>query len=589
MFKNKKHQSDVDSYTKNAMLDLYISHQRHSGMASALAMTIVAIALWNKFPTIEVLLWLASGYAISIIRAVIHPWINRNVSKAKQFNVNKYTILAIVSISGTVWGTAAWLFLDMAHIEAFVLIIVILISMCAAAMSTHTSYLPAVWLFLFIVLGLLSFKLLTMNYMALATLALLFGLMLASLSRSLHGIIQRAITVDQRNKILLQEATIAKKSAENANRAKSRFLATASHDLRQPLHAIALLTNLLKLKCNNTEQEHIAENMEASTDAMMSLFDSILDVSRLDAGITRAHIVAIDLTALIETLILQFKPQAKKKGLTLKLEHNNIQPETPYLVMADKIHLERCLNNIVNNAIKFTQHGSIIIKLQQANTNTLKIFISDSGEGIAKKDLQHIFNEFSQATAQQRAQGQGLGLGLSIVKRLTKLMDIDIQLASTVGEGSCFTLTLLKAPKDTVLATLPTIPQTESTLSDLNILIVDDDDAVRESLAQLIQSWGCNVFTASDKPQAIVAVEQAETIDALLMDYGLRNGVTGIEVIEQLYQTKLTHKPPALIITGDTSSHSMATLNGSGFAYLHKPAKPIKIRNFLQRHCLVNG
>lgn len=576
-----------DYGTRNAMLKLYTDHQTYSGVASASAMTVLGVVLWNNFPNKEVLIWLACGYAISLIRALVHPWIERHIAENKQYRYNQYAVLTIVCISAAVWGAAAWLFLDMAQTEIFVFVIVIISGMCAAAISTHASYLLAMWTFLCITLGLLTLKLYSMGYESLAALAILFGLVLVSLTRSLHRIIQKSITIDQRNKILLEEATAAREVAENASRAKSRFLATASHDLRQPLHAIALLINLLKLKCQDPEQQRIADNMESSTDAMMALFDSILDVSRLDAGITRAYIVATDLHAIIHTLLLQFKNQAAKKGLQLDVEYYNLSADKPCLVMADKIHLERCLNNIVNNAIKFTSSGNITIRLSEQG-DRVQAAVSDTGEGIAANDIEHIFNEFSQARQSGRAQGQGLGLGLSIVKRLSELMHIQLEVSSAPGKGSCFSLSMNKAPKDAILANTTDKMPMDISFSDLTILIVDDDDAVRDSLAQLIESWDCQVLTASDLPQAIAAAGQAAQIDALLVDYGLRNGVTGEAVIEHLYNSLLPGKPPALIITGDTSSQSMAALNASGFAYLHKPAKPIKIRNFLQRHCLQN-
>ncbi|MFK5949555.1 MAG: hybrid sensor histidine kinase/response regulator [Methylococcales bacterium] len=571
------------SYVKTALMDLYLDHQTYSGIASALGMTFLSIVLWNNFSNQIILIWLACGYVISLIRSTIHIWIKARIKASKQYRYNQFTALTIVFISSTVWGSAAWLFLDTAQTEIFIFIIVIISGICAGAVTTHASFMPAMWIFLINALGLLALKLFSMDYHSLALLALLFIVVLIGFSRSLRSIIVKSITIDFRNQILLKEATTAKELAENASQAKSQFLTTASHDLRQPLHAIAALINLFKTKSKDTELTRIAESMEISTDTMMTLFDSILDVSRLDAGITSAHTVPTDLHAILNTLILQFKAQAEKKNLSFSLEYTNTTTDTPCIVMADKIHLERCLNNIVNNAIKFTQTGGITIELVDT-INTMQISINDSGEGIAEKEFEHIFEEFSQVRTLVRAQGQGLGLGLSIVKRLTQLMDIELNLTSTIGEGSCFTLSINKAPKRASVPVMqPIAAQNEILFSGLNILIVDDDDTICKSLQQLIECWQCQAFTANDLAQAIITVKQAERIDVILIDYGLRNGVTGLDVIEHLFTTLLPNKPPVLIITGDTSAQSMTALNASGFAFLHKPVKPIKIRNFLQR------
>jgi len=567
---------------KTALLDSYLALQTHVSIVSVIIMTLFSAVLWNNFNNNIILIWLMCGYVIAVIRAAVHPWIKHNIKPSKQYRYNKIAVLVIVALSSSLWGSTAWLFLDMTQPEIFIFVIVTICIMCVAAIATHSAYLPAVWIFLINTLGMLSLKLFTIGSFSLSALTLLLCFTTIILTRGLQSTVQKSVILDLHNQELLKEATAAKELAESSSLAKSRFLATASHDLRQPLHAIALLINLLKTKNKNLELTQIVESMEVSTDAMMTLFDNILDVSRLDGGITTAHTVPTDLHIIINRLTAQFKNQAENKGLNFNFE-DNIPPETPCLVMADKVHLERCLNNIVNNSIKFTQLGGININLVDTGT-TVQVSISDSGEGIAEKDIEHIFDEFSQVTSSNRAQGQGLGLGLSIVKRLTELMHIKLKVTSTLGQGSCFSLTINKAEKGaSVPVVQPITTKNEIQMSGLTVLIVDDDEAVRKSLQQLLESWECTVHTANDLAQAEAAVKQAKKIDALLIDYGLRDGVTGLDVINHLFTSLLPHKPPVLIITGDTSTQSMVALNASGFAFLHKPAKPNKIRNFLQR------
>ena len=580
---------DTDTQTRIAMLDLYINHQTFSGLSSVVVMTLLAFVLWGQYPTEHILIWLACGYAVSIGRIFIHRWINRKLAAEKKFSANKVAALLTVAISGSVWGCAAWFFLDMQQTETFIFLVLIISGIGAAAVSTHASYPPAMWVFLTASQGILAAKLLMLDHGSLAVLVIFYGLGLISVTRSIEKTIRKSIIIDFRNEELLQEAVVARESAERANQAKSRFLSTASHDLRQPLHAIMLLINLLKMKADKREEvEKIADNMESSTDAMMALFNSILDISRLDAGVTQPRIVATDLSVIIDTLLLQFKPLADKKGLLLRLDDKRVDRSSALTVMADKVFLERCLNNLVSNAIKFTSSGEVVINILQLDDEMLQVAIVDTGRGIAESDLEKIFQEFTQVSSEQRAQEQGLGLGLSIVARLAKLMHMKLNVSSSVDEGSCFTLEIKQAAAGVLAAVIPEPVSNEVTFSGLRLLLVDDDDAVRENLSALTTSWGCEVFSACDLAGAVAAAKQAEQIDAILMDYGLRDGVTGLDVIEQLYETTLKDKPPALIITGDTSTLSMETLDASGIAYIHKPAKPVTIRNFLQRNCLVD-
>lgn len=575
-------------HTRNAMLDLFIGHQKHLAISNALAMSVLGLVLWRDFSDKYILIWLACGYVMSIARVFIFPWIERNIAVEKQFLYRKRTALFIAAINGFIWGSAAWLFLDIQQVEAFVIVIGVMYGAGAVAVSTHASYSPTMWSFLATSQGMLMLSLATKGHISLFVLTVIFTLTLVSVARTLESIIEKSITIDFRNEELLQEAVVARESAERASQAKSRFLSTASHDLRQPLHAIMLLINLLKMKVGKRDEvEKIADNMEISTDAMMALFNNILDISRLDAGLSQPHIIATDLSAIINTLLLQFRPIAERKGLLLGLDESCVNQSLPLIVMADKIYLERCLNNIVSNAIKFTDAGEVVISVSPLDNKTLQISISDTGRGIAESDFGKIFQEFTQISFEERTHGQGLGLGLSIVDRLTKLMHIKLCVSSTVGKGTCFIVDIEKAPVGmTPAITQDLVPQ-ELTFSGVKILLVDDDDAVRENMSALIKSWGCEVFVAATLLEAVVAAEQAGYIDAILMDYGLRDGVNGLDVIQHLYSTVLKHQPPALIITGDTSSMLMETLGKSGIAYIHKPAKPITIRNFLQRNCLV--
>lgn len=575
-----------DPDTDSSMLDLYISHSLTRAIMGAIVMTVLAIIVWDYFDNSHIIIWLAYGYSVYFVMALIFPWLQRNISTHNLLTYKKITALVMVTASGIVWGSTSWLFLDTQHIELFVFIIVIIAGICAWTVPTNAPYLPTVWIFVSTSLGMLIIELYSINYFSIIGLAVIYGLGLMHVASRIHGIILNSITIDKRNEVLLHETTQARDAAVNASKAKSQFLATASHDLRQPLHAIMLLTNLLKLKANNDEIKNIADNMEHSTDAMMSLFNSILDVSRLDAGIVQINMTTIDLNKVIDNVQRQFMPIANKKGLAFNIDYQILESLPSLLVVADEVHLERCLNNIINNAIKFTTEGSITIKISETENNQVQISINDTGSGIEESDINKIFKEFTQATSFMRAQSQGLGLGLFIVDRLTKLMSIKLSVTSKVNEGSTFTLTINKSDERSLPTPKKQTTTNKARISGLRVLIIDDDDDVRTNLANLLTNWGCKTFIAATLSEAIDASQKATSIDALLVDYGLRDGITGLDVIQQLYDTQLPNRPPALIITGDVSTQSMTKLNNSKIPYLHKPAKPIKIRNFLLRNCV---
>ena len=589
---NNNETTHTETLIQRAQLAFFIDHQPFSAISTALGMTLLAAVVWGHFPHGQVLVWLGVAYGSSLFRIFIFPLLERQVAPRNLFLANRIAAVAIVLYSGSVWGATAWLFLDIGQTEIFIFVSLIIAGLCAMTLPTHAPYPPAFWIFSSLAMGSLIIQYFLLGYTWIGWLALLyFGGMVGSMGR-LRNIVLTSITLDQRSTQLLEEAIAARESAERASRAKSRFLATASHDLRQPLHAIILATNTLKLKHLDPAITEFIRHIETSTDTMMSLFNSILDVSRLDAGVVYSKIVAVDLDAILHDLALRFSPQAEQKGLSLHLEPaapSSTNATTGHIVMADAVLLERCLSNIICNAIKFTQQGEVRVQVEANEDERLRVVIADTGPGIAEAELTHIFDEFSQVNTGDRAQAQGLGLGLSIVERLAKIINVDVEVASEPGAGTRFSLVIPKAAAGVV----PAKPQEEqdvpSLLTGLEVLVIDDDEGVREGMSALLQSWGCRVWTARDTREAKSAAAQAERIDALLVDYGLRYGVTGHDVIRDLYQGDLSHRPPALIITGDTSRASMQALKASGIAYIYKPAKPAKIRNFLQRDCLPNA
>jgi signal transduction histidine kinase/CheY-like chemotaxis protein len=360
-----------------------------------------------------------------------------------------------------------------------------------------------------------------------------------------------------------------------ANQAKSRFLAAASHDLRQPLHALGMFVAQLRGRVTEPEAAALTGKVEAAVTALQQLLDAILDISRLDAGIVSPVHTDFPIAPLLERLAESFAPQAERKGLRLRVA------PTRLAVQSDPVLLERVLLNLLANAVRYTQRGGIVIGCRRRGER-VRIEVWDSGAGIAPEHRQAIFQEFYQVGNPERDRHKGLGLGLAIAARVARLLGSRIDLRSQVGRGSLFSI---EVPRGTAIAARTAEAavwlQTD-TLRDALILLVDDDALVREAMETLLQQWGCEVASASSGDQAVAqATRLARTPDAIVCDYRLPDGETGIDAIRRLH-ARLGADIPAALVTGDTAPERLREAQAGGYALLHKPLQPAKLRALLE-------
>lgn len=370
----------------------------------------------------------------------------------------------------------------------------------------------------------------------------------------------------------------ARKDAEQTNAAKTRFLAAASHDLRQPIHALGLFFAELSDQVRSPETEHVISQVEDSIESINSMLNALLDVSKLDAGIIKPNLQAFNLADLFERLSVEFRPLASEQGNELKFR------PVSTTVMTDPEMLERMLRNLVGNALRYTKNGRILVAARIRNKQ-LEIRVIDTGLGIPADKLDEIFIEFHQLHNMARDRRQGLGLGLAIVKRLDNLLQHELKVVSKLGHGSCFSITLPMVSKSMATQFHPnkTAPSSlNNTLAGCRLLVLDDDVAVREGMQGLLTQWGCKVITASSYPEAIVYLEKEKLpIDLLIVDYRLPEPVSGIEAA-RLLQSRVGYPLGVLIITGDTGPERLREADASGFPLLHKPVQPAKLRSTLQ-------
>jgi len=373
------------------------------------------------------------------------------------------------------------------------------------------------------------------------------------------------------------EQKVAERTQElvTANRAKSRFLAAASHDLRQPMHALGLFVTQLNNRIKDPENRHLTGRIEAAVSALQGLLDALLDVSRLDAGVVTANLSDFPIQGVLERIETAFAPDAADRGLRFRVARCRLA------VHSDPLLLERILINLVANALRYTKSGATLVGCRRRG-DRVRVEVWDTGVGIAPEHREAVFQEFYQVDNPERDRTKGLGLGLSIAARLARVLGGRIDVRSTPGSGSVFAVDVPRATEVRESAVITPRVDVGESLRGAQVLIVDDDSLVREGLAGLMEQWGCKVLTAGTGGQALAALDQLpEPLDAVLCDCRLPRDETGSDVIRKLRERVGTGLPAALI-TGDTAPERLHEARQSGIPLLHKPVQPARLRALLE-------
>ncbi len=311
---------------------------------------------------------------------------------------------------------------------------------------------------------------------------------------------------EQDEKRMLMSST---KSVREAAREKSRLLAEACHDLRQPLHALSLFVDVLRDDNSQTQRETLFPRIDAAMEAMQKLFDTLLDVSRLDANSIVPEYSHFDIDALIQTLANEYRPAAQAKGLQLKTRARNI------IVMSDRLLVERVLRNLISNAIRYTDVGKVLITCRQYKSRVL-IQVWDTGIGIPEEQCDEIFLEFKQLHQPTHNRNEGFGLGLSVVQKICGLLTLPLTLRSTPGKGSVFSITLPLGDEGSVANEQECDRSQVLTLEGLKLLVIDDDSEVLSAMRALLEKWQCHVITACSLDEAIQAMQQQNFVPSMI-------------------------------------------------------------------------
>jgi signal transduction histidine kinase/CheY-like chemotaxis protein len=369
-----------------------------------------------------------------------------------------------------------------------------------------------------------------------------------------------------------------KEAAERANAARARFLAAASHDLRQPLHALGLFVERLAARPEAAD-EVLVGRIADSTRALTDMFDSLLDLSRLEAGVVEAEVASFALRPLLGRLAAEFEALACARGLALCVELPEALAEVR--VASDPLLLARIVQNLLANAVRYTQKGRVVLRCRRDGSGAggrVWIEVEDTGPGIPEEARGEIFREFVRLVPEGGE--RGLGLGLSIVERTARLLGHAFELDSEPGRGSTFRVSVPLARAEAARAQ-PAAAGSDA-LAGRVILVVDDDPAVREATHGLLEAWGCAALLADSLASARESLARRGTApDAVVADHRLRDGETGVEVVRAL-RADWGARIPAVLVSGESDPARLRALRESGLPWLRKPLHPAKLRALLQ-------
>ncbi len=354
---------------------------------------------------------------------------------------------------------------------------------------------------------------------------------------------------------------------EREDAAKRTFLATASHDLRQPLHAVGLLLGALRARLTDAESIDLVEKIQSATTEMADMFNALLDISRLDAGLVEASPADVPLGPLLDRLRDEFAVQAKNRGIELQVE------DSGEIVRSDPILLGRILRNLLTNALRYTDAGTIRVSTRRID-DEVALAVSDTGRGIPEEARDEIFEPFRRLAPGTEA-SEALGLGLSIVHRLTHLLGHSIALESNAGGGTTFRLRLARASSERV-ASPRMAAASEAASSRREVLVLDDDPVVREGMRAQLESWGHRVSLAATSAEALASVATTRP-DVVFADYQLADGTNGIDAIDRI-RAAMGADVPSFVVSGDTSAAVADAIRARGLLLLTKPVQPSRLR-----------
>jgi signal transduction histidine kinase/CheY-like chemotaxis protein len=541
-------------------------------IANVVAATLIGPAQAMRSGGLLVLIWWGALVGLTLLRAVGWHWAISRLDHPGHVKAIYRQFLFGSAASGCLWGLLGLIGYDFDAPREIILIVLALSGMTAGAVSSLSAFFEIYAVYAIPTMMPLLIRLLfhgDAQSVIESGLGLTFLAVNLAYSRQYHGILGEAIALRFQREELIEDLTAEKLRVEQASRAKSQFIAGISHDIRQPVHAIALITDSLERESGEAAKRPI-EAIKNALHGLDQLLESFLDIAKIEAGVIQPNIRPIRLQTLFDDLDQELRPWASEKGLSLKIVPTAVELET------DPTLLMRVLRNLAVNAIKHTRKGGVLIGCRRFGPHHTRIEIWDTGVGIRSDRLTTIFREFYTGSHDETPE-PGLGLGLAIADGLARTLETRIRVRSVLGRGSVFSAGFPIVASTQRSEPLPAAEASGVNLEGRRVFLVDDEPVIIDAMEHVLRAWNCQVFSARSITSALARLATQDfRPEILLLDQRLRAGETGDRLLQQIDEM-LGEYLPAVIITGDTALdlHKRA---GGVRLIMYKPVTPLKLR-----------
>ncbi len=568
-----------------ALARLALDNVKSNVVATLVTITILLIMLMQQSPTNFLIGWylvflvlLAARYYQASLNDALTLSIG-NVRKTVRI------LAVLVFLSGCMWGVLGLVYVHVDNPVVSVVLLMIYTGLVANASATMASILPLYLCFVIPILVPTAFRFYSFGDQQFywITVLIIFYLTISFLNTiRIRAAMRQSILLRFENLDLIENLRIevsktesALEKAEQANLAKSRFFAAASHDLRQPLQSLSMFTTTLASNLEKESQKKIVSYIDNSVRSLESLFNGLLDISTLDAGTLKLRRQHFHLKPLIEELSVGFHELTSTKNLKFEVNIGE------HVVHTDPVLLNRVIQNLVENAFRYTSEGSVSITTELVN-NEVFLSVTDTGIGIPEKKRERIFEEFVQLSNPGRDREKGLGLGLSIVHRICHLLQLPLSVESELGKGSVFTVGIELGDSTQVVQQDVRNSVFPSFLEDMFVLVIDDEEDILHATEGLLEVWGCTVMIARSGEEAVKQLIEYESCpDAVITDYRLQDNETGCDALD-LIREHCQSNVPAIIITGDIAQDRLLEFDKLNIPVLHKPCNADQLQHYLR-------
>lgn len=571
---------EIEQQITLAALEPYIERMSQTALLMAIVPLTVVGVMWDQASHLLLLAWLTGMLALIGIRYVVSRAYARRTTAIRHTRIWARRMLRLSLLLGTLWCFAILVFFSEGSTPHQVFMITVAVTLGIGSISSGTHWLPLYYAYgvpillsLIIRLALVA----TLPYIALAAMMCLALWASVAFAKSLNALVRSEMRLRHESAELAGLLRIKTEEAEEAVYAKSRVLAAASHDLRQPLHALSLFVDALREPVSVREQARILKRIDTSIASLRKLFDSLFDMSRLDAKVVHPEFSHFDIRQCLEDLREEYRDEAAKRKLELRLRVPSC------VVKSDRVLLERILRNLISNALRYTSAGGVLIAARKRPTSVL-IQVWDTGIGIPDESRDLAFIEFKRLQLDRVEREKGLGFGLAIVRRLCELMAYPLTLNSIPDRGSVFSLEVPSGDPEQMRQPGPGEATRLWSNPGHTVMVIDDDANILNAMKTLLSVWGFKPIVAQNLDQALNQAKATQQgPDLILSDLSLPGHDNGIELIRRL-RSEFESEIPAVLISGSTNATELKKAEHSGLRLVQKPISPTLLRSIVQHH-----